>query len=108
MAKLVNLKNEEDGNSLCCMGDYQPSQYPYGLTISLNDEVCEALGITKALKAGSEVRLTARAIVTSSTESVADDADDKGNDVSVQLQITDLSLTPGGMVRNAAGELYGT
>ena len=104
---MKNLKNDSDGNSLCCMGDYMPSQYPYGLTISLNEDVCEQLGITKALKAGSEVRLTARAIVTSSTESVENDGDDSGNDVSLQLQITDMSVTPGGMVKNAASELYG-
>lgn len=105
---MKNLKINDDTGSLACYGEYASSQYPYGLTICLNEEVCEQLGISKALKAGSEVRITARAIVTSSTESVENDGDDAGNDVSLQLQITDMSVTPGGMVKNAASELYGT
>ena len=86
---------------------WTPSNYPGGMSIYLNEDQCEKLGIGKALKPGTEVTITARAIVESSTESLERDNDDVGNDVSLQLQITDLGLKVQGVVRNAAQELYG-
>lgn len=106
MAKLIDMKLD-DGQScegmICCGSN----NYPGGLTIWLNDDQCEALGITKALKPGTEVTLSAKALVTTSSESLERNGDDKGNDVSVSLQITELAATPGGMVRDAASVLYG-
>lgn len=96
--------DDEDGMS--CYPSYRAPNYPYGLSICLDEDQCEKLGISKALKAGTEVTITARAIVSRSTESVDDD-NDGGNDVSMTLQITDLSLKAQGVVRNAAAELYG-
>ena len=103
--KLVSLKNAGD-ESLCCAMPME--NYGYGLRIYLNEEACEALGITKALRAGTQVTLQAKAIVVSSTESVESDADDKGNDISLSLQITDMGLEAGGVLRNAAEVLYGS
>ena len=101
---LVNLKRE---SSVDYSTPYAANMYPGGLCLYLDDDTCEALGLTKALKAGTEVSITARAIVTSSTESLEQDGDDMGNDVSLQLQITDMQTRTAGMVRNAAKELYG-
>ena len=103
---LTSMKRKA-GEGLGCCPEYRPDNYPYGLNIFLDTAQCEALGIGKALKAGTEVGVTARAIVVSSTESLERDGDDAGNDVSLTLQITDLSVKPQGMVRNAAAELYG-
>ena len=106
MAKLIDMRLDADqsySGMVCCSGD----NYPSGLALWLNEDQCEALGLTKALKPGTEVTLSAKAIVTTSSESLERDGDDKGNDVSVNLQITELSVTPGSMVRDAASVLYG-
>ena len=106
MPKLTDMKLAEDKNydgMVCCGG----SNYPGGLSIWLNDDQCEALGIAKALKPGTEVTLSAKAIVTSSSESLERDGDSKGNEVSLTLQITELGATAGGVVRDAASVLYG-
>ena len=106
MAKLIDMRLDADqsySGMVCCSGD----NYPSGLALWLNEDQCEALGLTKALKPGTEVTLSAKAIVTTSSESLERDGDDKGNDVNVNLQITELSVTPGGMVRDAASVLYG-
>jgi len=107
MAKLINMKLADDQScdGMVCCGS---SNYPGGLALWLNDDQCEALGITKALKPGTEVTLSAKAIVTSSSESLERDGDDTGNDVSLNLQITELSATPGAVLRDAASVLYGS
>lgn len=102
--KLVSLKNVADDD--CCA--YMPMEkYGYGLRIYVDEDQCDALGITKALRAGTQVTISAKAIVVSSTESVESDGDDAGNDVSLSLQITDMGLEAGGVLRNAAEVLYG-
>ena len=82
------------------------SAYPYGLCLSLNEDQCEKLGISKALKPGTVLTIQASAVVTSATERLEDDGDDKGNDVSLQVQITDMGCQVAGTMRNAAAELY--
>lgn len=105
MPKLTSMKLEANDCdfAVSCGGN----NYPGGLTIWLNDDQCEALGVTKALKPGTELTLSAKAIVTVSSESIERDGDDKGNDVSLTMQITELGVTPGGVVRDAATVLYG-
>lgn len=107
MSKLINMKLDQDQTceGMVCCGS---NNYPGGLSIWLNEDQCEALGITKALKPGTEVTLTAKAIVTTSSESLERDGDDAGNDVSVSLQIIELSATPGTVRRDAAAVLYGS
>jgi hypothetical protein len=102
--KLVSLKNASDGD---CMAPCSMAQYGYGLRIYLGDEECEALGITKALRPGTQVTISAKAIVVSSTEELDNDADGGGNEVSVSLQITDMGVEAGAVLRNAADVLYG-
>lgn len=103
--QLVSLKNASD-RSTC---DVMPrEQYGYGLRICLDDDQCEALGIKEAIKAGTQITIEARAIVVSATESIEDDGDDKGNDIQLSLQITDMGLTIGTVRRDAAETLYGS
>lgn len=106
MPKLTDMKLAEDKSydGMVCCGS---GNYPGGLSIWLNEDQCEALGITKALKPGTEVTLSAKAIVTTSSESLERDGDDKGNDVSLNLQIVELGATVGGVIRDAAQVLYG-
>lgn len=82
-------------------------RYGYGLRIYLDCDACEALGIGKALRAGTQVKIQATAVVVSSTESLESDGDDAGNDISLSLQITDMGLEAGAVLRNAAAVLYG-
>lgn len=104
---LTSMKRTDEDDGLSCCPQYKPDNYPYGLNIYLDEGQCEKLGISKALKAGTEVMITARAIVVSSTESLERDGDDPGNDVSMSLQITDMGVKAGVVVRDAAAALYG-
>ena len=102
--KTVSMARDADDSGL---SDYTPSTYPGGLTIYLDDDQCEKLGITKGMKAGTQVSLQAIAVVTSSTESLDRDADGGGNDINLSLQITDLGISAQGALKNAASALYG-
>lgn len=102
---LKSMKREAD-DELCPMG-WTPDNFPYGLQLYLDEDQCEKLGLGNALKAGTEVTISAKAIVVSSTESLTRETGEKGNDVSLSIQITDMDVRPGGMVRNAAEVLYG-
>lgn len=103
--KMISMKKDSDdmGDASYCMS----AKYGYGLTLHLDEDQCESLGISKALKAGTQVTLQAIALVTSATEPLERDGDDKGTDVSICLQITDMGLTTGGKLKNAAELLYG-
>lgn len=98
--KLVSMKNEKDGEE-----DYTPSNYT--LSLYLNQEQCEALGITSAPEPGTQYTISAKAIASSASANVDPDGDAK-NEVSLCLQITDLGLTAVGVARNAASILYGS
>ncbi|CAB5162313.1 hypothetical protein UFOVP152_19 [uncultured Caudovirales phage] len=101
--KLVSMATEAD--------DYpevsSPSKYGYGLMLRLDEDQCEALGITEALRAGTKVTLQAIGLVTSATESVESDGDDTGPDVCLSIQITDLGVQAQGTASNAATLLFG-
>ena len=103
--KLISMKREAEGTEAYSSSS---ASYPYGLCLYLSEDQCEQLGISKALKPGTQLTISAKAIVVSSTESLERDGDDKGNDVSLNVQITDLGVQASGVVRNAAKDLYGT
>lgn len=97
--KLVSMKREQESD-LCCA---DMNRYGYGLQINLDDDQCEALGISKAMAVGTKVSLQAMAIVTRSGECL--EADGKG--VQVSFQITDLGMQAQGKASNAAAMIYG-
>lgn len=102
--KLVSLKNAQD-TDLCC--SMPMANYGYGLRLYLSGDQCDALGITQALKVGTQVTISAKAIVVSSSQSLEADGDSAGADISLDLQLTDLGLEAGAVLRNAAAVLYG-
>lgn len=102
--KLTSMATAEDDYA-CCPSD---NKYGYGLTINISREQCEALGITKALTAGTVVRIDALAYVASSTSSVSDDDDDNGTEVSMVLQITDMGLDTSRTPADMAKRLFGS
>jgi hypothetical protein len=82
---LVSMKTE----SGCCDAP-STEAYGYGLCLDLNDQQCEALGITKPMAAGSVVTISAKAFVRSATESAEEDGEPK---VRMSLQITDMEVS---------------
>jgi hypothetical protein len=65
--------------------------YPWGLTVTLDREALEALGLVDNLpKVGSTMKLEARVDVVSVSENESTD----GKNCSVSLQITELGLAP--------------
>ena len=62
--------------------------------ISLTSDQCEALGISKAMPAGTVVMLRAKAYVAEATERVEGGDEGEGPDVSLSLQLTDMELAP--------------
>jgi hypothetical protein len=73
---------------------YEPNPYGDGLRIRLNDDQCEALGITTPPAAGTKVSISAAAFVCSATQTTEQDGDDSGVDVFLELQITDMEISP--------------
>lgn len=101
MMKMVSLKSDDAGMSPTEM------TYGYGTRICLNDDQCEALGFKQPPKAGTVVMVQALATIVRSTGSVEMDGDDTGNDVSMELQLTDMSISPARAAKSAASSLYG-
>lgn len=97
---LVNMKSIPEKLNECCMVD-EP-EYPYGLRIELRNDSLAKLGITELPKVGSRMTLTAIVEVcgTSTCESRS------GEDLSLDLQITDMSLGTDEK-KDAASILYG-
>ncbi|CAB4120821.1 hypothetical protein UFOVP5_58 [uncultured Caudovirales phage] len=98
--KLASMKRENGEGEFCCA---DMNRYGYGLQLNLDDDQCEALGISKAMAVGTKVSLQGMALVVRSGECLESD----GKGVSISLQITDLGMVSQGMMRNAAQVLYG-
>ena len=90
--------------------EYYPNQYGYGTEIHLNGEQCEKLGITKSVKAGQPVTIRATGVVSRSTEELEGDDDSGGKDISICIQLTDMSVNMTGTANAAKATkmLYGT
>lgn len=104
--KLVNMKLGND--------EYRgvdPNPYGYGLTIELDDDRCEALGIKGPIKPGTVIGLQAMAVVTRSVEKLEEPGEveegETSNDICLSLQITDLALSAGDQGAKTATILYG-
>lgn len=86
---MVNMKSDpktaEETTACCAPGD--APAYPYGLTICLNAEALQKLGMTGLPVVGSKVRISAMATVTSVSQRQEADGDEQK---SVDLQITDM------------------
>jgi hypothetical protein len=69
--------------------------YPWGLSITLDEDALELLGLAKLPQVGKPMMLVARVDVTSVSES-KNQSEDRGTHKhrSVSLQITDLALAP--------------
>lgn len=81
-------KTEQEGSDACCSPGDQPL-YPYGLSLSLNDESMKKLGLSfDKLVIGQKLTLNAVVEVTS----VSAYKEQEGTESNACLQITDMDL----------------
>jgi len=78
-------------------------KYPWGLCITLNDESLKKLGLTALPAAGSEVTIVAKAQVSGIRETQTQGGD---TEASMDLQITDMTLSTGWNAKDLAAKLY--
>ncbi len=95
--KLVDIaytpKERKEEAAEMTPGKYKGPEYPYGLSITLNEETLAKLGIEELPRVGDEMRVEAMAKVTSvSMRSDKSDEDER----CVGLQITELACEPDG------------
>lgn len=88
--KLVSMKldpkeQKQEASDLA----FEKPLYPYGLSISLDDEALKKLGITELPDVDDRMTLTARVCVTN----VGDYASQSGSNKSVSLQIEAMDLS---------------
>lgn len=90
--------------------EYYANNFGYGTEIRLDGEQCEKLGITKSVKAGQPVTIRASGVVSRSTEELEGDTDSGGKDISICIQLTDMSVSMNGTANaaKAAKMLYGS
>lgn len=79
-------------------------EYPWGLTIRLEQEELDKLDNLTDKKAGDVCIINAKAIIT--RVSSEDELDGEGKENSINLQITDMEVTPENTTDNAE-KLYG-
>ena len=104
---MVNMKHSPEEASkyteLADVGD-EP-KYPYGLCLSLHEDELEKLGITSLPALGTQMTLTARVYVKSTS---AYQSQDGGSNTTMDLQITDMELGAAAGQTDAAAALYGS
>ena len=87
---LVSMKlspTEAKAESGSISPDYDAPEYPYGLSIYLDADAMSKLGIDK-MEVGTEVTLSAKALVTGYSER----ASQSGSYKSTDIQITDMEM----------------
>jgi hypothetical protein len=85
-SKPTPKKGQNAAQSLAAPAYDEPA-YPYGLTLRMNTEVLDKLGIKDLPKVGTKVRIVAMAEVSSVGQHQERDGDDNRH---VELQITDM------------------
>lgn len=103
---LVSMKMTAEETKEYGTMEMEAPQYPYGLSIDLDDGALEKLGITALPKVGAEMMITAKCVVksVSSNQMQGGDAESR-----VCLQITDMEIgqTENAQNNNRATMLYG-
>lgn len=101
---MINMKmTKEETREYTSPVEADAPEYPYGLSIDLDDGSLEKLGITDLPKVGDEMTITAKVVVTSTSS-----YDTQGGDPEkrVCLQITDMEASSAPRV-DTASVLYG-
>ena len=83
--------------------EVEAPEYPWGLTVTLEEEELKRVGIKDTYEAGEVLELWARVTVKSFTE---EDPETQGTQRRLELQMTDMELKEPGK-QGAADKLYG-
>lgn len=101
--KMVSMKTTKKEGLTEEAKDYEEPEYPYGTSITINDEKIAALGLDKAA-VGNEMMITAKVKVTSKSEY---DSEDSGKNASIEMQITDIMVEAGDK-ESLSDKMYGS
>ena len=86
--ELSKKEKKDTGGTMAVPSSPSGPDYPYGLTIELEDKALEKLGIKKLPATGGTVTIEAKATVRSTSIRAEDGKERRG----MTLQITDLSI----------------
>lgn len=103
---LVNMKMSAEESKEYSGAEMESPEYPYGLTIDLDDDSLAKLGITSLPKVGSEMMITAKCVVKGVSSNQYQGSDEESR---VCLQITDMEIgqTDNAQNNDRAAKLYG-
>ena len=101
---MINMKRAPEREEMPGEIEKDEPRYPYGLCISLEKEDMDKLGLGNLPKVGTEILFMAKAVVKSTSAYETQG----GNDMRVELQITDMEMKADQNERNnaAASMLY--
>lgn len=105
---LVSMKQsaeEAKEDAGCCIAGSDLPEYPYGLSLSLNEETLAKLGLTAPPAVGTTMMITAKVVVTSASQYQSQGKETESNS---SWQITDLECgsTQASQQSAAASALY--
>lgn len=89
---MVDMKSKPEVEESPGMIEGDEPRYPYGLCLHLGKDELEKLGMTQLPDVGAKMNVMAMGYVKSTS---AYETQDDGKSMSVEIQITDLELTPG-------------
>jgi hypothetical protein len=99
---MISMKREKQNSESNEVAMDEKPDYPYGLTLHLDSESLDKLGIKELPEVGAEMMIGAKVKVESINMSDSDD----GKEKHVALQVTDMELS-GADKPSAADTLYG-
>lgn len=89
MKEMVSMKTTAtERKEMTEPSEYKGPEYPYGLSISLNNDSLEKLGVEKLPQVGTELLVLAKVKVSSASASDSE----YGSSKNVSLQITEMCL----------------
>ncbi len=107
MASLINMENTpKEAQQMVNPAASDAPKYPWGLSLCLNDDSLDKLGVKTLPAVGTEVTIVAKATVSATRESATEG---DGANSSMDLQITDMQIDglDADLFGRAAEMLYG-
>lgn len=102
--ELINMKQSNKSETGIAPAESEAPRYPYGLELRLDKESLDKLGVKTLLSVGTEIMITAKAYVSSTS---AYEYQGEGKEINMGLQITDLALSATVQSQDKATLLYG-
>ena len=104
---MINMQKAAEREEMPGEIEADEPRYPYGLCISLGKDELEKLGITALPKVGTEMMIMAKCYVKMTR---AYETQGEGEDMGIELQITDMEIQGNQQQRNADAStmLYGS